>query len=674
MGTPADPSIANRRCDGIKASARSDDELPAGRAADGQLVSIDKAKAAGLACELVCPACGGQLIAYLNTTKKRQHFGHQSRGECRFGYETAIHLYAKQLIERHAKLTLPAVKAASGKVLRVGQEIAFDSVLVEQRFHEIIPDITAIKKERRLLVEIAVTHPCELRKLQVLAQREVAAVEIDLSAHRLSTKPQALDDAILQTAPRKWVYHPAIAKEDRDADARQQEKIARLRAEAEARVAAERKQSDDAAIRLVRQFEGWKRETAIRQGGPATEIPYYFDLELCGLEDLVDIEVPGQWVLASSPKRWQSEVLWQLLTRPQLRSRPLDGATVGSLLERMHYLRPELQRLDAGVNAALRRIDPRMPSVLTVGQAYVDALRDAHVLDETGRLSAEILEGALARRQAALDARRAAANAERVRKEQEAREAIQAEGRRQEDGRRAASRTRIDEELDRLLQRLPVEDREGFDRANWWLTPLADGYTPERRVELERFGNLLADEIAALAHLVETSGPPAQNLLNLPLRAMREQRDREAAERAAQQELEYSSRRLAAIEQCGASEQWLETPMLDLEGLTPRLAALKSYDLYQRARDLLFPKPRREPDFGLGYPFATPNPEPFRQRLSAAAKYCYGARAPLWLNTTHRMLGGVPSQMCQCTRSLERCLDQLEADYRKKLPARLREA
>lgn len=661
--------MARRRCKESQTSGRADDELPAGRAQDGQLVSIDKAKAAGLACELVCPACGGPLIAYLNTTKKRQHFGHHSRGPCRFGYETAIHLYAKQLIEQHAKLTLPAVKAASGKVLRPLQEVDFDAVLIEQRFHEIIPDVTAIKKDRRLLVEIAVTHPCEERKLQVLAQREIAAVEIDLYAHRLSTNPQALDEAILTSAPRKWVYHPAIAKEDREADARHQAQIARLRVQSEARIAEERKRAHDGALRLSRLFDGWKRETAIRRDVPATEIPFYADLQMCGLEDLVNIDVPGQWVLASSPKRWQSEILWHLLTYAHHTTRALHGATVAGLLEQMHYLRPELQRLDAGVRAALHQMDRDMPGALTVGHAFVDRLRDARMLDEAGRLSAEIAQRALARRQAVLDTKRAVAAAEHRRNEQEAREARQAEGLRIEEARRAASRNRIDEEVRRLLHLLPTEDRDDFDLVRWWLTPLADGRTPEQRVKTERFANRLAEEIGTLARLVVSNGPSAHDLLNLPLREMRLRRECDAAERAAQDEYELSGRRLAAIEACGAGEGWLETPRADLEGLTPRLAALKSHELYQRARELLLPR-RGEPDYGLAFGTATPSPEPFRQRLRAAAEHCYGARAPLWLNITNRVLCGVPSEICQCARSLERCLRHLEADSRKKLPAR----
>lgn len=665
--------MAQRQCEGTQTRARSADELPVGRSPEGQLVRIDQAKAKGLACDLVCPACGGPLIAYLETTKKRQHFGHYSRGECRHGFETALHLYAKQLIEQRAELKLPAVIAASGKLLRPEQSTSFDAVLVEQRFHEIIPDITARRKDRHLLVEIAVTHPCEVRKLRILAQREVAAVEIDLSGYRTSTDPRTLDTVILESASRKWLFHPLIEKEDREAAALRHAEAARRAAEAEARIANERKRADETARRLMREFERWKRETTERRTDPAAEVPYYHDLELCGLEDLVDLDIPGQWILASSPKRWQSDVLWHLLIHPQESQRVLHGATVAKLLERKHYVRPEVREIESGVAAALRRIDPEMPDPITVGHAYIEALRVAQVLDETDRFSIEIIQPAFARRKAALDAARIAEEAKRKQQEHEAREVLKAEGRRREAERRTASRNRVDEELRRLLDQLPAQDRDAFDASTWWTTPLADGRTPERRVEVEHFTNKLADEIAALAQRQATHGAPAQDLLNLPLHEMRERRDREAAEHAAQAEVDQSNARLAAIESSGASEGWLETPMPDLDGLTPRLAALKSYRLYERAIALLHGN-RPQRDYGLGDPrFATPNPEPYLRKLREAAKHCHGDRAALWLDTTSRGLGGIPSAICKDSGSLERCLDQLEVDVRKKLPAKFRD-
>ena len=653
------------RCEATKLGGLTKDEIPVGRAADGTLVRIDLAKAPGLACELNCPACGGPLIAYLRTTKKRQHFGHHSRSKCRYAYETALHLYAKQLIEQRNELTLPPVVAGSGKILRKESQTRFDSVLLEKRFHEIVPDITAIKRDRRLLVEIAVTHFCEARKLKVLAQRQLAAVEIDLSGYRFSLDPELLDDAILSSAPRKWVFHPAIESEN-------QAEATRRLAAAAARTAAEQKKALKEAERLSKLVTQWMREDLARRNDPATGIPFLDDLQMCGIDDLVGIDLPGQWVMASSPNRWQSELLWHLMKNDKFWARGVHGATVASVLERMHYKRSELHGMDGSVRAALLRMHPDLSDIVEVSHAYVNWLRDSQFLDDAGRLAADIVAGALARRQAALDAKRAAATAQREREEQAARDLLQEQQRRREEDRQAAARAQVDDVISKLLAFLPEADANGFDREAWWMTSGKDGRTPMKRVADERFANTLANEITALAQLQATGGAPAPDLLNLPMHAMRERRDRERAERAAQEQSELAEQRLAAIEALGAPENWLETPHPELENLSPRLASLKSYELFMKARTMLLGTGiDRQSQWGLESP-ARPSSEHYRARLSAAAEHFYGSRAMYWMDSTSSTLGATPRSVCGDARSLERCLVQLEKDFRKKLPARFR--
>lgn len=658
--------MAVARCEETKLSGLTKDEIPVGRAADRTLVRIDHAKAPGLACELNCPACDGPLIAYLRTTRKRKHFGHHSRGECRYAYETALHVYAKQLIEQHAALTLPPVVTGSGKVLHRQTDTRFDSVSLEKRFHEIVPDITAIKRDRRLLVEIAVTHPCEERKLRVLAQRQVAAVEIDLSGYRFSVDPELLDDAILSSAPRKWVHHPAIESENRAEETR------RLAAAA-ARTAVERKKAVKEAERLSRLVQQWKREALSQGSGKDADIPFLDDLRMCNLDDLVGIDLPGQWVIASSARRWQTELLWHLMKNREFWAHGVHGATVARVLEQMHYTRSELHRMDGSVRAELIRMHPDLSDTVSVSHAYVEWLRNARFLDDTGHVAFDIVATALARRKAALDTQRAAAKAERERAEQEVSDKLTEQRRRDEAERQASARAQIDHELSKLLALLPAADREGFDRNAWWTTPGTDGRTPMKRVADERFANKLTTEVTALAHLQASGGAPAADLLNLPMHAMRERRERESAERAAREQMELADRRLAAIEALGASESWLETPHPELENLSPRLASLKSYELFVKARNLLLGTGIDQRAQWARESSSRPSSGHYRTKLSAAAEHCYGPRAAYWMDTTSTALGGTPRSVCDDAGALERCLLRLEKDTRKKLPARFRQ-
>ena len=62
---------------------------------DGAGISIEDADR-GLKCGCVCPACGEPLVAKKGT-KVMHHFAHHSGSTCEYGYETSLHLMAKDI-------------------------------------------------------------------------------------------------------------------------------------------------------------------------------------------------------------------------------------------------------------------------------------------------------------------------------------------------------------------------------------------------------------------------------------------------------------------------------------------------------------------------------------------------------------------------------------------------
>src|SRR5215207_4267607 len=159
--------------------------LPFGEAPDGRLLRAS-AVPAGLACGCSCPGCGAPLVARRGG-RRAAHFAHATGRACAAAHETVLHRLAKQLIADGAPLALPEVAAVHGGRRR--------------------PDILAAVAGRPLLVEVAVTHPCGPEKLALIRERRLAAVEIDLSRVPRDATPDALERAVLRSAPRRWLWN-----------------------------------------------------------------------------------------------------------------------------------------------------------------------------------------------------------------------------------------------------------------------------------------------------------------------------------------------------------------------------------------------------------------------------------------------------------------------------------
>ena len=74
---------------------------------DGNIVSIDDVPS-GKECGCVCPACGDELIARKGQ-KRMHHFAHRSNEDCEYGYESSLHLAAKDILSRSEKMVIPPI-------------------------------------------------------------------------------------------------------------------------------------------------------------------------------------------------------------------------------------------------------------------------------------------------------------------------------------------------------------------------------------------------------------------------------------------------------------------------------------------------------------------------------------------------------------------------------------
>jgi len=145
----------------------------------------------GLSCGCVCPSCGSNLIAKQGAATAH-HFAHEGDAVCSGAAETALHLAAKEILAKHMRMHLPALDVTAKVLDSAGGShsatksipatpINFDSVSLEVRLNGLVPDIVTTVGTKTLIVEVAVTHFSDERKLRLLRERGLAAVEIDLS-------------------------------------------------------------------------------------------------------------------------------------------------------------------------------------------------------------------------------------------------------------------------------------------------------------------------------------------------------------------------------------------------------------------------------------------------------------------------------------------------------------
>ena len=183
---------------------------------NNRLVHVDDVPN-GLKCGCVCPSCHAPLVARNGGSILAHHFAHSSGTECATGYQTSIHLLAKEIIQDAKRIYLPEIVARYAfRVPEVEDEFIYEtergdrelrfsacgneafekkffaggfvsdrieSVELEQSQGGMIPDIVVhFKDGARLFVEIYVTHKVDEEKKEKLRAQGVSCIEINLSA------------------------------------------------------------------------------------------------------------------------------------------------------------------------------------------------------------------------------------------------------------------------------------------------------------------------------------------------------------------------------------------------------------------------------------------------------------------------------------------------------------
>jgi len=185
----------------------------------GELVHVGEVPK-GLDCGCICPACKSPLQAKKGD-KRAHHFAHHNVPECASGLQTTLHLLGKEILATADHFSLPAVPFrtdAFHAVLAPAQTVEIDTVVLEQRLEDIIPDIILTSGGRKLMVEIAVTHFVDAVKEEKIKKLGISALEIFVDPKI----PDFLDYERLQRLvlddldSKLWIYNAQAAAVEKD--------------------------------------------------------------------------------------------------------------------------------------------------------------------------------------------------------------------------------------------------------------------------------------------------------------------------------------------------------------------------------------------------------------------------------------------------------------------------
>jgi hypothetical protein len=186
---------------------------------DGRVVHVDTVTN-GLDCRCFCPHCGSQLNAKKGNVRVH-HFAHYNALDCEHGAETAIHLMAKKIIAERKIVQLPATFLHQMEIdsnihpHQVNDFIPTKLAILELVEEEPImegyrPDLTALDSDGEWLdIEIKVTHEVDNIKAKAQTDRQRNMLEINLSQISRTLSYKELEEVVLYSAPRHFIYSQA---------------------------------------------------------------------------------------------------------------------------------------------------------------------------------------------------------------------------------------------------------------------------------------------------------------------------------------------------------------------------------------------------------------------------------------------------------------------------------
>lgn len=594
-------------------------------AANGQLLHIDEVPS-GLACNCVCPGCGRRMVAKKGEVQRTHHFAHHAQQDgrsCVSAGETALHKFAKRVLDERLEIALPAQvveEQRDREVVVRAEKRTFDRAILETKDGQIVPDVVLLLRERRLIVEFKVTHPCDAQKIARIRAMDVGAIEIDLSQYR-DHKLSEIGDQILYDAPRIWLHNP-------------REREARARLEQRALHRAEKKRTQ-----IEHHRNSYRHCSPSKTPGSG---PCEAAARENGLADLINLPVDGAGCFNVAVAEWQAAVLQALLAPAKGPFRTRNGLAA---LRSKRWLDPSFADISDEIACGVRESGVPFNSPFETVGAYLKQLErlgfvhsgPTEIWSASHTLQVRIDEARELR-------------ARPVKRMRELRHVVE-----------------------EMIATLPAGETAAFAFEQWWNTTLPGrGYSPRAAVEFdEAKWRSLQHDLANITTQIRFSPREALDLIGLPYqgalsRALERKHAEEAErERAKQAKLEADKaarvsglRNRALGEIGGEAEAWLAAPNSSTGDRSPIEVASDSEGGYEDAIRAL---DRRAREIKTQQRASERKAKAVAELAALAqSRYYDGERAALWMRGKRRELGGKsPEEFTIDHATRQRCSELL---------------
>ena len=110
------------------------------------------------------------------------HFAHYSGNTCEYGYETSLHMLAKEILSETKEITIPPVyisfpsSSKEKQLYSPAKTISVDRVELETHFGNVVPDVVIYTGGKKLFLKIYVAHPISKATLFKLKKENISSI------------------------------------------------------------------------------------------------------------------------------------------------------------------------------------------------------------------------------------------------------------------------------------------------------------------------------------------------------------------------------------------------------------------------------------------------------------------------------------------------------------------